>query len=161
MEQLGSGKITFDQIDTQQVENLFYNILPGGDTILHKLHANGDLLEKLMQIAHPDAEDRTKIGIHVPVLPNFKGKSAFHLCVDGEEYRYINMFLEYLQGYDIDHHSRAIIDELHICIEHNLPNLIPYLESRVKQTDMIKKITKGMLKVTNVHNVCASQLWTT
>jgi hypothetical protein len=50
MEQLGSGKITFDQIDNQQVENLFYNILPGGNTILHKLHANGDLLEKLMQI---------------------------------------------------------------------------------------------------------------
>ena len=80
MEQLGAGKITFDQIDNQRVENLFYNILPGGDTILHKLHAKGDLLEKLMQIAHPDAKDRTKIGIHVPVLPNFFGLSVFNLC---------------------------------------------------------------------------------
>ena len=28
MEQLGAEKITFNQIDNQQVENLFYNILP-------------------------------------------------------------------------------------------------------------------------------------
>ncbi len=53
-------------------------------------------MEKLMQIAHPDAEDRTKVEVHVPILQNFEGKSAVHLCSDGEEYRYINMFLEYL-----------------------------------------------------------------
>ena len=71
------------------------------------------------------------------------------------------MFLEYLQGYEIDHHSRAIVDELHTCVEHDLPNLIPYLESRVQQTDTIKRITKGMLRITNEHHVCASQFWTT
>jgi len=44
-------------------------------------------------------------------------------------------------------------------IEHSLPNFIPYLESRVLQTSSIKKITKGMLKVTNKHHVCVSSLW--
>lgn len=45
MEQLGVGRITFDQIDNQYVEHLFYNILPNGNTIPHQLHDKGELLE--------------------------------------------------------------------------------------------------------------------
>jgi hypothetical protein len=92
-------------------------------------------------------------------LPNFKGKSVFHLCEEKEEYRYINVLLEYLSGYEIDHHSRAIVETLPTCISHALPNFIPYLESRIKQTDQIKEITKGMLKETNTSNMCATTLW--
>ena len=44
-------------------------------------------------------------------------------------------------------------------VEHNLPNLVPYLESRVKQTEKSKKITKGLLKETNTNNICATTLW--
>lgn len=67
--------------------------------------------------------------------------------------------LEYLAGYDIDHHSRAIVDCLPVMIEHDLPNFIPYLESRIKQTENAKKITKGMLKETNTNGICATSLW--
>jgi len=66
------------------------------------------------------------------------------------------MFLEYLQHYPIDHHSRAIADEYFTMVQHNLPNFIPYMESRVLQTNSVKAITKGMLKVTNKHHVCAA-----
>lgn len=33
-----------------------YNILPGGNTILHKLHNNGDNILKIFKIAHPNEE---------------------------------------------------------------------------------------------------------
>jgi len=85
--------------------------------------------------------------------------SPIHLCTRGTEYRYINMFLQHLQNYPIDHHSRAISGEYHTMIEHKLPNFIPYLESRVLQTGSISSITKGMLKVTNKHHVCAASFW--
>jgi hypothetical protein len=148
-----------NQIVTDQAEMLFYNILPFGNTMLHKIHSDGDLMEALLQIAHPDEQNRAKIDIHIPILPNFKGKSVFHLCVEKEEYRYMNVLLEYLQGYGIDHHSRAIASTIPTCIEHELPSLIPYLQSRILQTDQIKDITKGMLRVTNTHGMTATSLW--
>lgn len=111
---------------------MFYNILPHGNTMLHLVHDNGDLMEDLLKVAHHNAEDRSKIGIHIPFLQNIEGKSPIHLCVEGTEYRYINVLLEYLSGYDIDHHSRAIVDALPVMIEHSLPNFVPYLESRIK-----------------------------
>lgn len=83
-----------------------------------------------MRLAH-FKEDKPEVVIHVPFLQNMEEKSPIHLCSESTEYRYINMFLEYLQKYPIDHHSRAIADEYHTMIEHKLPNFIPYLESRV------------------------------
>jgi len=50
---------------------MFYNILPGGDTIMHKLHTKGDLMEQLLKVAHPYPDDRSKPLIHIPILPNF------------------------------------------------------------------------------------------
>jgi hypothetical protein len=29
---------------------MFYNILPGGDTLMHKLHTKGDLMEQLWKL---------------------------------------------------------------------------------------------------------------
>lgn len=110
---------------------IFYNILPQGNTVLHILHDNGDLIEDLFKVAHPFADDRTKIDIHVPFLKNLYGKSPIHLCSDNKEYRYINVMLEYLAAYDIDHHSRAIVETLPVMVAHGLPNFVPYLESRV------------------------------
>jgi hypothetical protein len=37
MEKLESGLIQLDQIDKNQFTKLIYNILPGGDTIFHRL----------------------------------------------------------------------------------------------------------------------------
>ena len=67
--------------------------------------------------------------------------------------------LEYLAGYGIDHDSRAIFDTYSVMVEHDLPNFIPYLESRIQQTETAKKFTKGMLKETNLNQVCATSLW--
>ena len=63
-----------------------------------------------------------------------EGNSSLHLHEKSEEYRYINVLLEYLAAYDIDHHSRAIKEVYPCMIEHGLPNFIQYLQSRVKQT---------------------------
>jgi hypothetical protein len=110
-------------------------------------------------VAHPNSEDRCEIKIHIPLLRNLKNQSPIHLCVKNKEYRYINVLLEYLSAYQIDHHSKAIYDCLPVMIEHDLPNLIPYLESRVLQTDTAKKITKGLLKGYTDCNICATSLW--
>lgn len=47
----------------------------------------------------------------------------------------MNMLLEFLQGYGIDHHSRAICHEIPLMIKHDLPNLQKYLDSRLQQTE--------------------------
>jgi hypothetical protein len=44
-------------------------------------------------------------------------------------------------------------------VEHGLPNFVPYLESRIKQTELAQRINKGMLKGTNSHGICATNIW--
>lgn len=77
-----------------------------------------------------------------------EGKSPIHLFEQHKEFRFINVILEYLAAYDIDHHSRAIYEIMPTIVAQDptLPHFITYLESRVKQTNSAKKITKGMLK---------------
>jgi glutamine amidotransferase PdxT len=53
MELLNEDKITVDQIDIEQLESLSYNILPGGETFLHKLAKKPDIIEKILEKAHP------------------------------------------------------------------------------------------------------------
>jgi phage portal protein BeeE len=101
-----------EHLDNELIELMFYNILPKGNTVLHIIHDNGDVMEELFKAAHSNPEDKSEPVIHIPFLPNIAGQSPIHLCVEGKEYRYINVMLEYLAGYGIDHHSRAIADTL-------------------------------------------------
>ncbi len=81
MEQLENRSLAIELIDDQQIELLFYNILPGGNTILHKLSTNsGDVIKKIMTIAHPDEENISNMAIHIPFLQNLQGKSPMHIC---------------------------------------------------------------------------------
>lgn len=48
-----------------------YNILPNGETALHKLHTRGDIIEAIYAVCHPNLTDKTFIKYHVPFLPNF------------------------------------------------------------------------------------------
>ena len=82
----------------------------------------------------------------MPFIRNFNRKTAMHLCKEQTDFRAINMFIEYLSAYGIDHHSRAIVDLLPMMIEHSLPNLPDYLESRVKQTEYAAKLKRGLLR---------------
>ena len=78
IEQLLSGKITVDSLDEDVIEMIFYNILPHGNTVLHIVHDNGELMLQLLQAAHSDPEDRSKPVIHIPFLKNIEGQSPIH-----------------------------------------------------------------------------------
>ncbi len=62
------------------------------------------------------------------------------------DYRSMNMMLEYLAGYGLDHHSRAMFKVMPELIERELPNLCDYISSRQVQTNATKKIKKGKIK---------------
>jgi hypothetical protein len=51
MEQLEKKRLQIELIDNSQIALLFYNILPGGDTVLHKLSNNGEIIKKMLMIA--------------------------------------------------------------------------------------------------------------
>jgi len=68
----------------------------------------------------------------VPFLRNLDGKSPMDLLNENADYRSMNMMLEYLSAYEVDHHSRAINEILATCIEKELPNIVPYFESRLR-----------------------------
>lgn len=97
--------------------------------------------------------------LHIPFIRNLENKSPIHLCSESQEYRYINVMLEYLVGYGIDHHSRAIVEVLPVMVDHSMPHFIDYLDSRILQTEKAKKIKKGVLKNERIENICATSLW--
>lgn len=54
MEQLERGDITVEDIDNAQVQRLIYNILPSGDTFLHKFSKKTEVIEAIFNICHPN-----------------------------------------------------------------------------------------------------------
>ncbi|CDW71887.1 wd-40 repeat protein [Stylonychia lemnae] len=158
MEQLEKKALQIELVDNSQIELLLYNILPQGNTILHKLSANGDVIKKLFHLAHPNEENVKEIHIHVPFLQNLNGESPLHICKKQQDIRTMDTMLTYLAGYGIDHHSRALIELMPIIIEKQLPSLLPYLDSRLVQTRRLEKITKGCLKKNSL-GICESKIW--
>ena len=71
---------------------------------------------------------------HIPFLKNYEGDSPMHLCKNISDIRTVNTMLGFLAGYEIDHHSRAIVDLLPFFIEKQLPTIMDYLDSRMLQT---------------------------
>jgi len=60
-------KIKLKSIQPGMIEYMIYNILPGGNTILHKLFESQDKIAKVFRICHPE----DKILYHIPFLQNF------------------------------------------------------------------------------------------
>lgn len=64
--------------------------------------------------------------------------SPLHAVVEKEDTKTTNVFLEFLSGMRLDHHSREINDVLHLIVDTHLPNVGTYFESRIMQTDETK-----------------------
>jgi|LauGreDrversion4_2_1035121.scaffolds.fasta_scaffold71024_5 hypothetical protein len=73
--------MNFDSIE--QLALLCYQILPGFDTILHRLSNNGEAIRRIFEIAQPNEERLNEILVHIPFLPNpllGRGFSPMHIC---------------------------------------------------------------------------------
>ena len=104
--------------------------------MVHKLINNGEILEELFTFCHPtDPKTGEKeIKYHVPFLKDFDNKSPMDMLLKNRDYRSMNMMLDFLSCYGIDHHSRAITQNYSAFVEHELPAFAPYLDSRLQQT---------------------------
>eukprot|EP00347_Sterkiella_histriomuscorum_P017370 403349643 len=161
MEQLESEEIEAYQIDNEQVQRLIYNILPGGNTFMHVLADKSEVIEEILDVCQPNAEDRSEIKYEVPFLVNFEGKSPMDILNDKKDYKGLDMMLQYLAGYDYDHHSRAMQTVLHVLVEHELPAFNPYLESRLLQTAVLAKVKKGCIRKTKSTGISVAPFWIT
>ena len=161
MEQLESEEIEAYQIDNEQVQRLIYNILPGGNTFMHVLADKSEVIEEILEVCQPNAEDRSEIKYEVPFLVNFEGKSPMDILNDKKDYKGLDMMLQYLAGYDYDHHSRAMQTVLHVLVEHELPSFNPYLESRLLQTAVLAKVKKGCIRKTKSTGISVAPFWIT
>jgi hypothetical protein len=81
-----------------------------------------------------------------------------HIAKHHQDIRVMDTMLNYLCGYGLDHHSRAIIELMPFIIEKQLPSLLPYLDSRMVQTKKLEKITKGCMKPKS-SGITESKIW--
>lgn len=61
-----------------------------------------------------------------------------HIAESKKDLKTISLFLKYLSGYDIGHHSRSIRDLYSVFIENEIKDFLPYLESRMVETKQTK-----------------------
>lgn len=121
------------EVDEDQIAQVIYNILPNGESFLHLLASNGEVIEQILQHAHN--LETGEIKVHMPFLMNFDGLSPMNIFNEKNDFRIMDITLSYLALYGVDHHSRGVQDALPIFIEHQLPSLGDYLQSRLLQTD--------------------------
>lgn len=137
IEQIRKGQLDVDNIHEDEIKRILFNILPGGNTILHRLCDREVQLLKVLKKAHPDEKT---IKHHTPFLPNVLGETPLHRCILKYDYKSIDVILKYLQNYHIDHHSRGIADLYPVFIEQKLPGFLEYIDNRILQTNQIKSI---------------------
>ncbi|CDW72553.1 wd-40 repeat protein [Stylonychia lemnae] len=153
--QLKHDQLKLDDLEPSLVHTLIYNILPGGETIFHALCGKKEQMQKLMEICHTS----TDIIFHLPLIPDFKGKTPIHKLIEQNDFRSINMVLRYLAFYEMDHHSRFFLKDVYFkFLEKELPNFLTYLNSVLKRTPTLAKIERGLLKH-NYPQVFPSKIW--
>ncbi|CDW88225.1 UNKNOWN [Stylonychia lemnae] len=144
MDQMKKKNIKLKQIQPDMIEFMIYNILPGGNTILHKLFESQDKVAKLFKTCHTSES----IVYHIPFLQNFNQASPFDLSLELNQKDFKSVFsvLQYLGMYPIDHHSRAIKGSLHVMVEQEFPEFLEYLETRFIQTHVMEEMDEGQIE---------------
>src|SRR5690606_14624091 len=122
--------IELEAIDMGAIENLLFNILPGGQTLLHLIADQEDFLKPIIEEAHPEVQNNLTIKYYTPIMPDFEGKTVLHLLLEAKQNKMANTILNVLKLYSLDHHSRAIKDIFPEFISRQLTNLFDYMDSR-------------------------------
>ncbi|CDW79381.1 UNKNOWN [Stylonychia lemnae] len=143
IEQLQQGKLKVEELQENVVREILYNILPGGNTVLHLLCDQHEELTKLLYLAHPQGKE---IKFHMPFISNLDGESPIHICLKKQAFKSIDILLNCLSLYPTDHHSRTIKDLYPNLIEQQPKNFLNYLDSRIQQTRQLEQFNKGALK---------------
>ncbi|CDW72997.1 UNKNOWN [Stylonychia lemnae] len=114
-----------------------------------------NVVREIMYIAHPQGKE---IKFHMPFISNLDGESPIHLCIKKQAFKNIDIMLNCLSLYPIDHHSRTIKDLYPDFLELKLHNFLDYIDSRIQQTQQLEQINKGALKE-NYPEIIIQDLW--
>ena len=82
-------------------------IVPSQDCILHFLN-----YDELRNLHLKVLDEKGKPRIEIPFTKNRNGETALDIAIKNEDPKTTNLLLNYLKGFDIDHHSRLIVDQL-------------------------------------------------
>lgn len=77
MDQLNRKLIKVKDLRKGTLEFMVYNILPGGNTLMHKIYNSQEKMMKVFRICH----ENDAIDIHMPVLLNMNRNSSFDLSL--------------------------------------------------------------------------------
>lgn len=119
-----------------------FTILPGGQTALHRLYRESDIIDYLYKQALSNKDDVSSLRYSVPYLKDMVGNCPVSLCREKDSLKSLNFIIKYLSGQGIDHHSRLIYKHLPYILEMEINTLPDYLNSRNIETKMTKNFTR-------------------
>jgi hypothetical protein len=127
----------------REIEGLCLNIFPGCTTLLHKLSDSSQELAIVFGQV-PVSSFSSSGCFEMPFVKDFYGKTPLHYCMHNN--KIADIFISFLAGAPLDHHSRQIVDVLPSLIKNNLPSLLSYFDKRMIQTEQTRAINRGSLK---------------
>lgn len=100
-------------------------------------------MNRIFELSQPNPEDKEEFEFEIPYVMNFHNEGFLDICFNRKDMKTINMSLEFLQGYGLDHHSRAI----NTLLPHftDLPNFVNYIDSRLQKTNVTAGIKRGAI----------------
>ena len=134
--------MSIKDLDDETIKQITFTILPGGKSIFHVGYNNTEEMEFICQKGLIDKNDVSSLKYSFPYFNDLDGNCPFHLCVQKEQYKTLNMLLKYLSGQGIDHHSRLIYRYMPLMLEKELTNFITYVDSRNQETELTKQFTR-------------------
>lgn len=112
--------------------------------MLHLLTEKPQQLEKLikrvekMKTADEDYFD-------FPFIQDLKGKTPLHILEKNQDNKSMDLVLETLCHFGLDHHSRYILDLWSEIIQSDVPSVVDYLNSRMIDTPYTEMIQEGVM----------------
>jgi hypothetical protein len=142
----------------EEIKILALNIFPRGRTLLHYAYQNLGIVRRFYKVIDQEVakakeaneakdQDGSNAGyFEIPFLRNFDGKTALHMCIESESFKSADIILSKLCNDPIDSHARAINDLLPTLVENELPSIGTYLDSRFRQTSLLRDhMRRGIL----------------
>lgn len=140
IERIEAGEVAVQDLDDETVMQLIFTILPGGDTLFHRLMTLGEV-DTLEYVANKclksEQGEATSLIYSFPYLRNQQGLCPVGQALGTNQHKYTNLLLKYLSWQGLDHHSRYISQYLPELLQLELGHFATYVDSRSVPTSVL------------------------
>lgn len=140
-------KYNIRDIDPFTVQEMCFNVLPDGSTLMHSIYTNLNAVDYAYNLASGEEEIEGMEHFEMPFLEDFNAHTPLHKAVKSQNARVAERLLIELSSSSLNHHSMFIEDLFPKLIEMGIASFDDYLSERWFETEWTKRFERGAVNV--------------